>query len=369
MKRNYLIFHCLFLFSLQVEAATTCVDDSLSFETALELAAVNNQSDHIQIARDVSLVSIEGFVYDGEFEAYDFKISGGWYEGLENREQFSGNIFCNAQTDKFAASTIDGDGKYRGLIIKAHPSSKVEVSNILFENGDASSGAGAGLFIDNGDVTIQKNVFFNNSAALGGAAIFLNNGNKYVIRNNMITDNHSTIFAGAVSIFSQDNTTGVYFTNNNVVNNTTSSTSTSASSGINITVEGSAKAYIGNNILWNNDHNDIVMGGTGYKYLMNNDIASISGQMADFESGNISQTPIFIFIDTHQYLPRAPSFLVNTGRHPLDPIEHPTFDNQRTLGEFDVREEARVQGNRVDMGAFETSDIIFKNSFSANIEL
>ena len=55
--------------------------------------------------------------------------------------------------------------------------------------------------------------------------------------------------------------------------------------------------------------------------------------------------------------------------HPMDPNEHPTFDNLWTLGEFDVKGEPRVQGNRVDMGAFETSDVIFQNSFTANIEL
>lgn len=350
--------------SFTTSAVTICVDDSQSFESALITAANNNQADHIQIARGTTLVTINGFIYDGESEPFDLTISGGWYEGLEK-----GAIFCNAQSKKYPESVINGNGLFRGLLIKSHPSSNIELSYLSFINGAAVAGSGGGLFVKNGNVLIENNVFISNTAPLGGAALFVANGSKYVIRNNLFAYNPSTVFAGAVSINSLDQTTGVYFTNNTVIFNSTASTSSTSCAGLNLTNNGSAKAYIGNNILWGNDFNDIVMGGTGYKYLINNDIGGLAGQIGDVETGNITQDPEFIDLTTNNFMPKAPSSLVNSGRHPLNPQEHPTFDNLWAMGEFDLNGEPRVQGNRVDMGAYETSDVIFKNGFAANNEL
>ena len=358
MKKLSILLYSVILISTtsNIFAADFCVNSSSKLQNALAEADSNNQDDVIKVTTGTFTVPSGDFKYSGTAEAHNIEVVGGW------TDLFGGNTLCTIRSSELFKTTIDGDSIRRGMFIDAHSSSLVSISNLTFILGKAQSGGGGGLFVREGSLLLEKNAFILNTSTFNGSGLWFESSSfKHFIRNNIFAANHTDLSGGAVSI-NVTNGNGLYFTNNTLVLNTTDVSSSSTTTGLNMVSNGTATVYIGNNIMWDNEFHDIVMTGTGFKYLWFNDFQSQTGDSADNSSGNISLDPQLSseFLD---YSVAITSPTVNAGKKP-----HQTaidFPNSWLLGDRDVAGADREQGLKVDMGAFEsTPEIpIFKNGF------
>lgn len=357
-KHTLILITCLSWMSLN-QAAEFCVTSSAELQSALTSAANNAQHDVIKIAEGSYLTPGSEFSYFGT-NSWDLEISGGWSE-------FFGNPCGQQLTDNAFATALDGNQMNRVLRVRAFGTSDITISNLMLINGkvgDPERGGGLHLYgAQNehlGDTLIERVAFVNNEAKFGGA-ISISGGNKMSLRNNLFVVNHSLV-SNNVSIV-QNDTTGVFFTNNTVYANTTD---TASSGGLRVYTSGTSGALVANNVLWDNDNSDLDMGGGGDKYLHNNDIGIRIGSTPISDEGNFSLPPRFeggLF----NFTPSAISPLVNAGRIPcfICPIPVP-FDDRWGVGDTDVLGNERVQDNAVDIGAYESDhsrDLIFMHVF------
>ena len=340
----------LMLITAGVQAATFCVDTSSELQAVLDAADSNGQADVIKIVGGTYLSSNGGFIYENFNENYDLQISGGWVSSNEN---------CDSQPQGAADSTVlDGDNQVRGLAIyPGSTAANISISNITFINGLAEDTLrGGGLNIApldgyEGIVTVTQSQFVNNTGRVG-SALSINRGSRINVKNNLFVINTSDI--GHVVNLDQLDHIGIYFTNNTILNN--------ASKGLRLTVNGSSKALIANNLFWNNATSSLDLYGTGLKYVYNNDIDTVIIN-ADFAANNFTVTPEFSTGDFLDYTPAWSSSMIN---HGFQPIWIPAvFTQNWSLGSKDVLGRDRVQDDHVDIGAFEAAaePVIFVAGF------
>jgi hypothetical protein len=300
--------------------------------------------------------STSGFAYDGFQEPFDIEISGGW-------TLFFGNP-CGQRFDT-ESSYLSADGEDRVLRVVFGENSQVKVSGLvlLFGQITGASSVGGALFIsghedENNRVLVERNSFLYNNAD-DGSAMLVEYSGEVIIRNNLFAHNGTATNQTVVDVVSGGNEKGLYFTNNTVVDN--------HGYGLKAVINDGAKAYIANNVLWDNTVGpDIFLAGNGYKYLRNNNFSSLFGS-ADDSSANISLPPQFFDPLNLNYAPlQESSPMVNSGRHPPQIIQiPPSFHESWSLGSTDVTGDLRINLGRVDMGAFEfvRGDLIFVDDF------
>jgi len=367
-KPIFLIFCSIILLTTtSTHAATFCVTTSAEFHTALDTADSNSQSDLIKIAMGTYTPSGNWFGYFGDEsnanEMFDIEISGGW--GF-----FFGNP-CGRKADVSPFTTkLDGNFSSGILNMAIGATTNIKISNLSFINaGDSIPGhPGSGLTINadaNTDITIENNAFINNTAPVSSSTLNIHGDEtKSVnVNNNLFALNHSDNW-GVISIGIHNNDK-LFFINNTVVNNTTGTTNPDRSGGL--TISGSGKSMVANNILWGNDIRDLRYIGSGsLTYLENNDIEFFDNTV-DVEFGNISVPPAFE-IGLLNYNLSPNSQLINAGIHPPNVIHVPPLvDETWALSSTDMLGDVRIQSSKVDIGAYESPydflDIIFENSF------
>jgi len=343
-----------------VNATEYCVTTSAGLEFALTVSEANGQSDIIRIAEGAYDVPVGGFYFDSD-ENYDLDISGGWSAFLSNP--------CGQRPTPNAFGTmLDGKGANRVMTLSVGQSSDLKVSHLFFLNGfvAGTNQHGGGLNVASkeghlGQVLIENNTFYNNSATLG-SALSIVRGYRIDFRNNLITLNHSEL--GSAVLIGNADAWGVYFTNNTVYQNTSDSNQPTNAAGLFLATFGTSSALVANNIFWDNDNHDIRVIEDGYKYLKNNDYQSYSGsfdevsmnmQVApEFESGWFNYTPVY----------NSP--LVNAGTTPPSVIPiPPPFISDWSVGTHDINGDARTQHAQIDIGAVESphGDLIFIDGF------
>lgn len=344
-------------------SATFCVTTSAGLQNALNSANTNNQHNLIKIAEGNYTTPGSQFSYNANNSnaGWDLAISGGWTDFFDNPcgQQLSGSPFL---------TILDGNSNNRVMRIIASGSADITVSNLMFLNGVVgNSYRGGGLEIRStqndhtGNLKLERNAFINNEADFGSA--FTTNGfNKMVIRNNLFVANNA--IAGFAVDLLQNDGLGIYYTNNTLIYNTQVQENTFGA-GVDIAVNGSSKAAVYNNLSWGNEFYDLRLRGTGDHFLHDNDTEVRVGVTPLTDSGNFSSPPQF---DTGilNYTPSLSSPLVNKGRIPPFVVPLPTpFQLAWGLGDVDMLGNTRIQGGRVDIGAYESSPEvpIFVNSF------
>ena len=342
-------------------AETFCVKTSSELKSALSIAGTNGQSDLIKISKGNYNSGLDSYIYSG-FNDFDLEISGGW-------SAFMGHS-CTLQLSLEPFSTIiDGNNHHGGLIITPSSSSDITISNLFFINGFTAN-RGGGIYINSpqsymGNVELTHNAFFNNTANYGGAIYA--SANKLTVTNNSFISNHSLGESAIILISSA--ATGIYFINNTVLSNTTDNTSMSTAAGLTIIVIGTSKILIANNVFADNDINQFDLQGDGFKYVRNNNIVGTTfGVTADSESGNFSTPPNFATtVNLDYFIPSFNSPLVNAGIEIPDVIPFPPpFIWGWVAPSTDIRDQIRIQGGKIDVGAFESAppkDLIFMNGF------
>lgn len=352
------------LFPWCAQGAVFCATTSVGFQIALNNAAGNNEDDEIRLAVGTyTVLGASGFEYDVRptGDDRDLVISGGWSE-------FFGNP-CGQQlsSDNAFSTLINGDDRFRALMIDGKANSDITVRNLWFANGlaptDVGNHFGGGLWVfpvtpSNAKVIIENCAFSGNEAAFG-AGLAIVGGGETRVRNSLFVANHAVAAYAAYAETSEP--PGVYFTNNTVIDNTTDGNNAGAA----VFASGSGGQYfVANNILWDNDGADIVLGGStiGDTYFHNNDVADRLGS-ATVESGNLSVMPQFAgsLID---FTPAEGSPLINAGIRPpsVVPVPPPFHQNWST-GTLDMKGNTRVRGGEIDIGAYEAPTPLLNNGF------
>jgi len=342
-----------------IKAAEFCVGNATELRNALSVAESNNESDDIRIELGIYETNGTAFSYHDSTN-HDLTISGGWID-------FFGND-CGIQTPNEPFETIiDGSNSSRCMSVNISGQSDLIISDLTFSHGHfAHTGGGLAVYnlglIHTGQVVIEKNAFLNNEANLA-AALSVYGGGTTHIRNNLILVNNANT-SDSVRVLNI-NANGIYFNNNTVFGNTSDDM---GASGVYLYVEGTSQVLVANNILNNNENDDLeVITMAGDYFLFNNNVDVFTGSTPTVSANNINKPNRFEsgFLN---YVPAQDSYLVDEGRPPcLLACPFPTpFANAWSLGIGDILSQMREQGDRVDIGAFESSyfsDIIFWDTF------
>ena len=205
------------------------INDPVDFQTALNLAADNGDSDDILYLQTGTYNG--NFVYNPVADNGNIEIQGGWNDDYSMRNIDPANTVLDGSNagnvmkfKDFASSTVSGSIKVEGVTIR---------------NGRSSLGAGIYAFtIPPGTIEIRNNIIENNEAqGLGGGCTLAcgdwggNVGGTIVLADNIIRNNKATGFmdagtaetgeGGGCSVFA----TGETILVNNLIHNNSSGTS------------------------------------------------------------------------------------------------------------------------------------------------
>ncbi|MCB1581719.1 MAG: hypothetical protein KDI92_01565 [Xanthomonadales bacterium] len=357
LKTIAVIFAISWPFCFSAQAAEFCVTNSIELKNALTSSQNNSQSDVIKI---VTGSYTGGFSYLGS-EDFHLTISGGWSD-------FFGNP-CGHQIHTPLDTILDGNDTQRVMLIQAWAGSNISISNMAIIDGDAYPASAGGLEIRShenyvGDVLVEKVAFVNNKGFFH-SALATSRGRKITVRNNIFAVNENITGNGTVEI--NDAGLGIYFNNNTIVLNTSLANDAGVNSGLRATLYEGAGLFVANNLFWDNDGHDVTFIDvdmiTTESYLYNNNIDTYVGTIHNVEN-NFTAQPIF---DNDIFLaPTIASQEVNNGRNsPLFVPVPPPFNMQWGVGITDFNGNARIQDDKVDVGAIEVEpeEPIFKNGF------
>ncbi|WP_395373905.1 hypothetical protein [Marinicella sp. W31] len=359
-----------------LHAETFCVSNGKELKAAINIADSNDQSDVIKLKIGTYDVLNFGFRYSGVNEDHDLEISGGWVS--DNNDECG--MIMLGDTLVFGRSRLFPfvDTDFSLLTINSGSVGNISISNLSIDGGESFDSDSAGLEINidsgySGQVLVENNVFRGNSSTKGAGlkieGLFLGEGSTVVVRNNLAYNNESEspIYINLGNASGQENM-GAYIVNNTVYDNRNyAGGSISERGGLKVKVNGSSRAFIANNLLWGNYNNgingsDLMLEGTGYKYLFNNDIGVSGGVSADEVSGNFSVPPIFDG-NPLNFRPAPHSAMINAGTMPPNsPQNPPLFSENWELSTLDLAGNPRVSDGTVDVGAIE-SDLIFIDGF------
>ncbi len=354
-------------FATNAGAAEFCATNSAELAQAMTDASVNGQPDVIRVAQGTYVTpGANGFVYDSLApvggDSQDITIVGGFVPFFNNP--------CGTNAGSRPWDTlVDGDRTSRVMRITSRGDTKITIRNLWLANGFLDPNGferGAGLRADvsfgtdQGHLRVENCIFTGNSARFE-SAVSVRGGESYRFSGNLVVANEA--LAHAVAFVTQG-TQETYAINNTIFGN--SSLGGSSNAGLYLATSGGAKAFAANNLLWGNDGDDLdlfseAIGGEYYGY--NNSIESQSG-VFDVESGNLSTAPEFApGLLNFDLAPT--SALIDAGRMPPAFVIIPTpFASNWSLTDFDVLGRNRVQGQRVDIGAFEAAaDRLFSDGF------
>lgn len=382
MKNLILPWMLLTVVSSAATAASFCVVDIASFEAALVTAASNNEDDFIRVQGDIYAVSAGGLGY--------FPVASDQNNDLTIIGGYAPNIGGPCQSGPFPDPTLTllSGGLTNQILRVGLPTQggNIEIRNLRFTGGVAASNGGA-LSVTtalNGDpfpgrLTIENNIFNDNSGFIGGA-LFIGaegtSGANIQVLNNLFFDNSAESTSGALQITASapepppgviTPLPAVTFAHNTVVSNDYELNGT-AVGGVRLTGD-MPNVWIASNNIWANQGRNLQLSfeaGNGVR-LWNNNLQnfSIPGNPGPDVGNidNISVAPTYVSCGPlcPDLVPTTDSPLIDSGYAPP-----PGFLSFRpwTLPDTDLTGGARRRGERVDIGAYEgLPNILFRDRF------
>lgn len=379
ISMRLLLFTLLLVLNFDNKAANFCVETSAEFQSALTTAGNNGQDDVIKLKSGSYYTSGAPFFFNSA-EDFDLNISGGWYDF----NQFG----CVAQETSPLNTYLNGNDSDSILLLSTQiigATSQFTISHLTFEWGYIHDNFDNGILTFNGagfdflgEILIDR-VLFRRNLSLA-AIVKIYEGNQVSIRNSVFSKNYIADRNGVVDIHFPDDNYGLYFINNTITGNTLFSSVTAGNDytiglklSINQTINGTPKAFIANNIFWNDinysdngipvDVFEIELSDTGgIHYVYNNDFQTMNSP-AEFQSDNLSVNPMLTLPDLTDFTPLPGSPVINAGLSA--PESGSNFEDMWDYGNSDFDGFSRVIDNRVDIGAVEALPEvpIFENGF------
>jgi predicted outer membrane repeat protein len=234
----------------------------------------------------------------------------------------------------------------------------MSVSNLTIRAGkSASSGGGLKIGINagyNGDILVERVYFDRNFAAtIGGGAVFSSDGGTVTVRNNWFLGNQcdsNYCAAEVVTNYVNNTTLRAFIGNNTVVANSCGLFAADTCDTGGFTINGSARVAVFNNAFAFSEGNDLRLA-AGSVDLYGNNINQLLGTPTN-AGGNLAfSDPMFVNPFADDYHLQFVSPLRDGGTGAYD------------VGMADFDGNPRLNDGQYDIGAFENSDILFRNGF------
>jgi hypothetical protein len=346
-RASLAVFATCLLSAASTHAHTFCAGNAAAIQAALDAAsdggANDNENNTIEIAIGTYSTANNGnseFFYNNQTTARVLDINGGY------------NSDCSAITENPALTILDGGGATR-VFESESASGDVSLRFLTFQNGNVGTNqSGAGVEMnpsasDNGPVIFDQNIVRNNHTAYADGGFFIKLGGSGTLQfeNNLVVGNSAAINVGAGAI--NDDGSGANIINNTFTQNTVTNMPASATGGLYFFAPNSSDT-MSNNIFWGNSGFDL----DTTAVLVNNDYGSDSTTPDPTSSGNVSVDPQFSSSTDFHLLPTSP--LLGIG----------TLTPSGGLPSIDIEGHSRKSlDNKVDMGAYERGNEIFKDGF------
>jgi len=298
----------------------------------LNAAESNGEDDVIKVEVGTYLLGGELDYIAAPTETHDLTVSGGWAPG------------CLALASS-GSSVLDGQHAARALFVAVGTNSRVNISNLTFQNGNPALYAGGALNmtgLSNSILDVESSIFINNKCVttIGGAILMSTSGGVIYLKNNLFFAN-----SGASTVYITNDYLAE-LNNNTIVGNQLADHVGQGA----LYLAGSGQYYyLSNNILWNNEGADLY-NQNGMVSLYNNDIGVKGGLPPAAESNGLNVDPDFDGF--FSVIPAPGSPLVNAG------LDSPLGG----IGGTDLAGNTRLVGKHVDIGAYET-DVLFRGLF------
>lgn len=336
-----------------VAAETFCVTTAAQLQAAFTTAQSNGENDVIRIRTGTYAAPQFGFKFDAIVsEDFDLEISGGWHP--------FGHLACGWHDEVPWSTLLTGNGTTRVMLMQfGGTAANVRIGRLIFMNGHYESSNSAGLEITyasgaGGNVTVERNVFLNNTSSLGSGLLVMASGPKVAVVNNLFILNEANTNLSAVYMVNtglqQQNE--IAFTNNTVISNHLGQFASEDASAAYLVAD---SMLVINNNFWDNDGFDLDPGASGVRSIFNNNYESLRLYGTEDLEDNISVAPEYEsgFLN---FTPVRSSALVDAGREPLG------IDPGWSLDDIDLNGAPRKIGLHADIGAFE-NDRIFVDGF------
>ena len=218
------------------------------------------------------------------------------------------------------------------------------IDGLTIRDGNANDptyphNSGGGIFNDYSSPTIKNCTFLSNNASDSGGAIF-NSFSSPLLKNCLLVSNSVGAKGG-----------GIYNTDSQLSLDNCTISNNSAQEGGGINNNNNSNYTLNNSILWENSatSGNGIFNGIGSQVTLNyscyqngtNDIEN-SGTISD-ANNNISLSPKFVYASLDDYRLLAGSPCLDGGNDSYDPEI------------IDIRGQSRIQGTKIDMGAYEWS--------------
>jgi hypothetical protein len=333
-------------------AAVFCVNTSAELGTALNAAGNNGEDDVIRIKTGTYATGsgTSAFGY-GTSENFDIALEGGWVTLV---------VFdCGRRVSDPMATVLSGSGVRRVLrmVPSSGTSGDMSIENLSISDGNNVSEDGGGLKIGSGNLGTHniriERVFFDSNIAqsVGGGAAIATAG-IVELRNNLFFGNRSGSNGSAAhvtALFANATAVRSFIGNNTVVANSCSAGATVSCVG-GIEVFGSARATVYNNAFFANGFSDVNFAGASGDLYFNN-LDRFGGTPVNV-LGNVDlDDPLFTNVLALDFRLRFESPLRDAGTTSF------------VLGAVDFADLPRINGDGVDIGAFENDDAVLKDSF------
>jgi hypothetical protein len=333
------------------EAAQYCVGNVAELRSAISAVsgATGAGSNEIRIQSgnyDVSTGASGAFALSLTLNTTPLTISGGW------------TPLCTQRTGIADATILSGNDSVRVMAITALPNSNAELTmdGLSFRDGRSTVGdAPSCLHIesDGAAIDVDRTSYYDCRAtgtAIGPALEVISRSGTIRVRSSVVTSSAGS--SGAVTLRGLGG--NINFTGNTIAFNDDAGTP-GGPSGVQVTkpVVGGA-IWFSSNILWGNGgagSSDLFVGPNAVTFMNGNVVGALAGDLDDVVQQNtLTGNPGFVS-PTNLRL-TAGSIARNSGN------ASPVGGNAT----FDIFGDPRVQGGRVDRGAYEFGEL-FANGF------
>jgi hypothetical protein len=330
-----------------VHAEIYCVSAAAQLRTALSDAATSTSASEIRIRKGFyALPAASAQSASLNYSAVsDLKISGGW-------EGSGGACTVESAEQESTVLSAQGVGRLLNIYLLNGSQTNIELKSLSFRDGAGVSGLAGCVNVEsdasaNGTVNIDNNSFrLCRTSALGAALVVEARAIDVRVRNNLFTDNVSQL--GIVQLLGLGGSV-LYFSNNTLVNNPQLDLD-GGPGGIQISAQANDLVWFSNNVLWKNGSSngyDLYVG-SGTPIVLNNNLI---GSTTSLPVGAVNNATLSIdpgFVGPADFRPSTNSPMRNSGTNP----------NGGQIG-LDLAGDIRVQGARIDRGAFEYSELFF----------
>ena len=351
---------CMLAGSAMATTQLACVSTSAELATALAnlaSAAANSDANEIRIRTGTYVAPAGGFKA-AVTDHHNLTIAGGYLDAA-----------CTQQTLDASQTVLDGNHAAGVMDIEAifGPFSDIAVSGLTFQNGNGaapfqSSAGGLKIAdpgpISNGRILVERNIFRNNAATAGlagtaavGGLIAATDGDSFIVRDNLFVCNTAPNIAAAYFYANFE----IDVSNNTFAQNEATA-GTADAPGLTMDFFVLTPLTLSNNIYWGNvvaDNTfDLDLGGQfRHATLAKNDIQLATGMTQAQIDATLQVDPLFARADDFRLSVLSP--LIDAGTDGVPP---------GGLSAVDLDGAQRVDGNRIDLGAYESS-YIFVDDF------